>query len=64
MVNYILATEEQRELAEDARKILEKELVPRIDELEHGDNGLGEFPRYLWKKNGGSKSAKRNGRWA
>lgn len=44
MVNYILATEEQRELAEDARKILEKELVPRIDELEHGDNGLGEFP--------------------
>ena len=30
MVNYILATEEQRELAEDARKILEKELSPAL----------------------------------
>lgn len=50
MVNYCLATEDQRELAEVARKILEKELKPRIDELEHGDNGLGVFPRDVMQK--------------
>lgn len=44
MVNYIFATEEQKELAAEARRILEKELRPRIEELEHGDNGLGTFP--------------------
>ena len=44
MVNYIHATDEQRELADMARKILEKELAPHIEELEHGDGGLGHFP--------------------
>ena len=44
MVNYIFATDEQRKLAEDLRKILERELSPRVEALEHGDNGLGEFP--------------------
>ncbi len=34
MVNYLLATEEQKDLAMGARKILEKELAPRLAELE------------------------------
>ena len=34
MVHYHFATEEQRTLAEDCRKILEKELAPRVSELE------------------------------
>ncbi len=44
MVSYALATEEQRELAETARKILEKELKPRIEEFEAADGGLGVYP--------------------
>ena len=44
MVSYALATEEQRELAETARKILEKSLAPRIEELESADGGLGVYP--------------------
>lgn len=40
MVHYLLATEEQRELAEGARKILERELAPRVTELEEKH----EFP--------------------
>ena len=44
MVHYLFATDEQRELANGVRQILDNELAPRIEELEHGDNGLGEFP--------------------
>ena len=45
MVSYTLATDEQRELAETARKILEKSLAPRIEELENADGGLGIYPK-------------------
>lgn len=44
MVEYQFATDEQRELAEGARTILEKELKPRIEELEHADDGRGKYP--------------------
>ena len=44
MVEYPFATEEQAEFAEQARLILEKELAPRLEELEHENNGLGGFP--------------------
>ena len=44
MVEYPFATEEQIELADTARKILEKELKPRLEELEHANGGKGEFP--------------------
>jgi len=44
MVNYLFATEEQKELANEARKILEKELKPRIDELDEANGGLGGYP--------------------
>ncbi len=44
MVNYRHATEEQKELAMGARKILEKELLPKIAEYEEADGGLGQYP--------------------
>lgn len=44
MVNYLFATDEQKELAENARKILEDKLAPRIEELENADGGLGQYP--------------------
>lgn len=44
MVEYRFATEEQKELALDARRILEKELKPRLAELEAANDGRGEFP--------------------
>lgn len=44
MVEYRLATEEQKQLAMEARKILEKELKPRLEELENANDGHGEFP--------------------
>lgn len=44
MVNYVFATEEQRELAEVAHKIVEKSLAPQIEALEAADNGLGVYP--------------------
>ena len=44
MVHYRFATEEQRVLAEDARRILEKELRPQLEKLEKADNGLGVYP--------------------
>lgn len=44
MVEYRFATEEQIGLAMDARRIMEKELKPRIEDLEHGNDGKGEFP--------------------
>lgn len=50
MVNYLLATEEQKELAMDARRILEKELAPQIEELEHADEGRGKYPLDVHKK--------------
>ena len=43
-VEYVFATDEQRELADQARIILEKELKPHIEELEAGDGGKGHFP--------------------
>lgn len=45
MVHYLLATDEQRELANTARSIMEKELQPRIAELEQKN----EFPRDVLK---------------
>ena len=49
MVEYAFATEEQKELANTAREILEKELKPRIHELEMANNGRGEFPKDVLK---------------
>lgn len=43
-VEYAFATEEQRQLADDARKILEKELEPYLHEWESANDGKGEFP--------------------
>lgn len=48
-VEYLLATEEQKELAEQARVMLEKELQPRITELENADGGLGIYPKDVHK---------------
>ena len=45
MVNYVFATDEQRELAETVKKIMEKELKPHIEEYEAADGGLGVYPR-------------------
>jgi len=44
MVHYRFATEEQKELAMGARRILEKELAPQLEALEKSDNGLGSYP--------------------
>ena len=44
MVKYLLATEEQRTIAEGARKILEKELASRVESLEKADGGRGSYP--------------------
>lgn len=44
MVEYLLATDEQRQLAELAGRICEKELAPRLRELEAANNGLGGYP--------------------
>lgn len=43
MVHYRFATEEQRMMAEDCRNIMEKELAPRISELEKAE-GIASFP--------------------
>mgnify|MGYP000855898643 CR=1 FL=1 len=45
MVHYKFATDEQRQLADGARLILEKELKPRIEEIEK----TGGFPRDVVK---------------
>ena len=50
MVNYIFATEEQKELANQARIILEKELKPRIEEFENANGGLGGYPMEVHQK--------------
>ena len=44
MVEYLLATEEQKELGELAYQITSECLKGRIEELEAADNGLGKFP--------------------
>lgn len=45
MVEYKLATEEQKELAALASDVMRSMLTKdRIEELEHADNGLGEYP--------------------
>lgn len=44
MVNYRHATSEQVRLAMDARKIAEENLLPRIEEYENADGGLGKYP--------------------
>lgn len=49
-MEYLLATEEQKELAEGARVILEKELLPQIEALEHADEGRGKYPMDVHKK--------------
>lgn len=44
-VSYRLATDEQKELAENARNILEHELTPeKINTCEEADGGLGMYP--------------------
>lgn len=50
MVHYRFATEEQRDLANTARLILEKELAPRLEELEKANHGLGEYPMDVHEK--------------
>ena len=49
MLEYPFATEEQKELANMARSILEKELAPRLHELEQANDGKGEFPLDVFK---------------
>lgn len=49
MVNYLFATEEQKELADGARKILEDKLKPCIEEFESADGGLGIYPLEVHK---------------
>lgn len=49
MVNYLFATDEQKELAEIAGKICQEELKPRIEEYESADNGLGRYPMEVHK---------------
>ena len=60
MVEYRFATDEQKELAMDARRIMEKELKPRIEELEHANDGKPcrssksfSCPRKPPRRNGG-----------
>ena len=50
MVEYLLATDEQKELAATARAILEKELAPQIEALEHADGGKGQYPMDVHQK--------------
>ncbi len=44
MIEYRLATEQQKEIAQMARNILDKELAPRLKELERANDGRGMFP--------------------
>lgn len=50
MVHYAFATEEQKSLAMDARRIMEKELAPQIHDLELADGGLGKYPMDVHQK--------------
>lgn len=49
MVSYLFATDLQRELAENARTILENELKPEIEKYEAADGGLGVYPMRVHK---------------
>lgn len=49
-VEYLLATDEQRELAELAGQICEKELGPQVDDLEKANDGRGKYPMDVHKK--------------
>ncbi len=49
MVYYPMATEEQKEYAEVVRTILNKELKPRLHELELANDGLGQYPMDVHK---------------
>ena len=49
MLEYPFATDEQKELANMARSILEKELAPRLHDLEQANDGKGEFPLDVFK---------------
>lgn len=49
MVEYLMATEEQRDLAQTAYEITKKELSGRIEELEKSDDGRGKFPMDVLK---------------
>ena len=42
-IEYLHATEEQKELARLARQIAEDTLRPHVEELENGNNGLGQY---------------------
>ena len=49
--SYALATPEQRDLADQAREIMERELpIEKIQELEKADGGLGKYPMDVHKK--------------
>ena len=50
MVEYKFATQEQKELAELGREILESELKPRLHELEEANGGKGCYPLDVHKK--------------
>ena len=50
MVEYMLATEEQKEYAAVAYKIMDKELRPQLEKLEHADEGRGVYPMDVHKK--------------
>lgn len=49
MVEYLMATEEQKDLAQTAYEITKKELSDRIDEFEKADDGRGKFPMDVLK---------------
>lgn len=49
MVSYRLATDEQKMMAESARAILDKELAPRLREIEEADGGRGRYPMEIQK---------------
>lgn len=50
MVRYPFATEEQKELAAGARKIVDKELAPYLKKYEKGNEGRGEYPMAVHSK--------------
>ena len=44
MVYYPFATEEQKDLAAGAAQIVSDQLKPHLEQYEHGEDGLGEYP--------------------
>lgn len=45
MVEYLLATEEQKQIAELAGRIVARELAPQLETLEHANEGRGAFSK-------------------